>query len=376
MKILIIGNFAVNYRGQLLIKYLSEKNYNYRHLDRTKYIIKPKKTLVNKALIKLINYIFQLIYFFYEILNILRSDIIYILPMNNDNLFRLKLVKMLNKKLITDYYVSLYDTYVNDRQTVIPNSKKALKLSKLDHEAIINSKIVIFLNKIEKEYYLDLLRLGTRDNYVIIPLSIPERCKADLPFLYGKTTIPNICWWGTFLQLHGLENIIDAAAILKQQNYMARFYIFGVSNDKTNEYYKMIVSKGLKDYVVIRIDLNFSNGLIEFLRDHCDLALGQFGTNMKASNVLVNKIIDAASIQIPIITRSNPAVCEFFDEDSIYMCPPDPREIAKTIKRALKPENKERLSSIVLAAHKIYDKHFSPKCFFKNLDILFNMLTC
>ena len=369
IKILIIGNFAVNYRPNLLIQYLADNSIEYKHIDKTKYAIRSiKYNMIFKVWKKLYNRFIQSIYFVFELLLITQYDVVYILPMNNDKIIRLKWIQLLNKKLIIDYYVSLYNTYVNDRKTVQHGSRKAKRLYKLDKYAFKYSTHIIFLNENEKKYYSDLSGMSCK-NALIIPLCVSERHIAKLPYLTTSNNIPNICWWGTFLQLHGLDNIIEAAYILNSQHFRAKFYLFGVKNGKEIEYIQLINNKGLDEYVTLRTDLDFSNGLIEFLIDSCDLALGQFGTNRKAANVLVNKIVDAASMQIPVLTSNNPAVYEFFDDDSILTCSPDALDIANSIKRAF--SNNTELIRKAKASNLIYKNNFCPKNFYQRLDNLF-----
>jgi len=368
MKIVVFGNFAVKYRGSFLIKYLEEKKVSFRHYDTKKFLKKAGKSFFYKIYRKLYNYFVQIFTFLTELSLILWADVVYILPMNNDSILRLRLIKLFNKKLVVDFYVSEYDTYVNDRKTVAAGSKKAKKLKNLDALAMRLGDKVLFLNRKEKAYYTKIVGIEKTINDSIVPLAIPERPFAQLPWVHQKTKKPTICWWGSFLNLHGLETMIDGVELLYKKGFHASFHFFGIPNQKEAHYRGLIKEKGLSNYISLRTDLNFENGLIDFLTQNCDLALGQFGTNTKASNVLVNKIVDAAAMQLPVLTRSNPAVKEFFDETSIYLTEPTPEKFASKLESIFVTEGHHKLIEIAHNAYVMYKKHFTPRQYQKAID--------
>lgn len=372
MKVLICGNLAVSYRGSFLIRYLESEQINFRHYDKRKSLKKAGNSFCYKVYRKLYNYFVQIFAFFRELSLIFWADIVYILPMNNDSVLRLRLIKLFNKKLVVDFYVSEYDTYVNDRETFAAGSRKAKRLKKLDALAMRLGDKVLFLNRNEKAYYTKVVGIEQTINSSIVPLVIPERPFAVLPWFHKNTEKPTICWWGSFLNLHGLQTMIDGIKILCNKSFQASFYFFGISNQKEAHYRDLIEEKGLSDYIVLRTDLNFENGLIEFLVEQCDLALGSFGENSKAYNVLVNKIIDSCSMQIPVVTMANDAVKEFFNQKSIYMCGNKPDEIAKTIEDII--TNKGKMKRVATEGKAVYLRHFSVDAFSERMNNLFNSI--
>ena len=368
MKILLIGNFAVKYRGSFISEYLVGKQIAFYHIDKKRHLKKAGKGLHYKIYRRLYNYFVQLITFLRELYLILWADNVYILPMNNDSVLRLRLIKLFNKKLVVDFYVSEYDTYVNDRKTVAAGSKKAEKLKKLDALAMrLGDKVLFFIFN-EKAYYTRVVGIENTINDSIVPLAIPERPFAVLPWYHQKTGRPTICWWGSFLNLHGLETMIDGIELLYKKGFQASFHFFGVPNHREAYYRSLIEKKGLSDYITLRTDLNFENGLIEFLTRNCDLALGQFGTNAKASNVLVNKIVDATAMQLPVLTRPNPAVKEFFDETSLYFAEPTPESFASKIETIFSKSNREKAKEVAQKGRIVYNNNFTPERFQQTLE--------
>ena len=374
MKILVIGNIAVNYRSEYLLNFLIKNNYKFQWIDKDYFLMPAQNTLLLKILRRIANPILKFIYFFIECLYIIKSDCIYILPMNHDSITRYYFAKLLRKKVITDFYVSLYDTYINDRKKYSKKSLTAYKLKYLDRQAFYKSDKVIFLNRSEYEYYSEIIDCNLENNgkKIIIPLFVPQYNKAKLPYLNNIREIPTICWWGTFLNLHGLDNIIKAFCILLQRNFKANFYLFGIDNDQSKKYIKILEEKELTKKIFLRTDLTFANGLIEFLIENCDLALGNFGENEKARNVLINKILDACSMYIPVLTMQNNAVVEFFNDNSIFISNNNPEEIANKIETVLL--NKERCKVVALNGNNIYRSVFTQEKYFQKLHNLFSSL--
>lgn len=374
MKILVIGNLAVNYRSDTFISYLIERNIRFQWLDENYCLItKNKYNIYFKIFRKVSNKILYMTYHLLEFFFILRSDVIFILPMNHKSIIRILIIKLFKKKLIVDFYVSLYDSFILDRMFYSKNSFKAYKYKLADKFAILFSDKIIFLNKNEKKYYLNLININLKKSKEqIIPLYIPSRPKGELPFFNKNSKMPVICWWGSFLNLHGVDKIIDSIGILHNENFLAKFYLFGMNNPKYYFYENLINKKKLNNYIILRNDLTFKNGLIDFLINNCDLALGNFGDNSKAQNVLLNKILDAIAMEIPVLTMKNNAVFEFFDENSIFTCENNPNAIAKNIIKIFK--DPEKVKNVTQNAKKIYNNNFTKEKFYKNLNGLLNSL--
>lgn len=296
-------------------------------------------------------------------LNILASDYIYLPPMSVQPDDRLSLIqyefaRFLNKKIINEFYISLYDTFVNDRKIVSPESKRAKKLKVLDHN-LHKCYRTIYLNKTEAQRYRALNNLSLEANCEIIPLSIKERTKAKLKYYSGDAGTFNMVWWGTYIPLHGLEKLIQSIARIRAFEPNIHLWILGNSTKLGEQYIRLAKSLNLSDVITIRNDLSFNNGLLEpFLIENCDLAFGSFGDSEKAKNVILNKSIEAIAMKIPVLCQENNAFKEYFNDNTIFYCANDIQSMSNTIIQIMKC-NKNTIIERVNNAYEIYLRDFS-----------------
>ena len=339
-------------------------NYNSFH-----YSAKKRNFLLRKF--SSLIWIIQSIYLIWS------ADYIYCPPMvigNNPTSRRLmKICSKLKKKVIFDFYISLYDTFVLDRKSVEPNSKEASVLSYLDewgHTRFIS----IYLNRCEAKRYRSLNNLELFHNIRIIPLSISQRPFALLKY-YRKRVDErrfNMIWWGTYIPLHGIEHIIDAVKIIKEKQTNIHLYILGNNPDLSIKYKEEVArNEGLSEYITISDEMTFSNGkLLPFLIENCDLAFGAFGDSEKARSVILNKSIEAVAMKIPVLTQYSEAFEEYFNpENTIFYCNNTAEDIADKI-LYIKSLNYNSVEKRIDSAFKVYENYFSidaSKRFFNQL---------
>jgi glycosyltransferase involved in cell wall biosynthesis len=364
-RIYLIGNAFGSYRARALIEFLgSSPKFAYYYAD-PRYLSPNKPTLFRRVLLKGSRIIDR----FYSLSKLQIADLLYVLPMSNLNGLERLFVKILSKTVITEFYISQYDTYINDRKTVKPATWKAKKLLSIDQRLIDISTELIFLNNAEKVYYLDIARRGNTEKEIhIIPIATMSKKKAALPYTNNENSVLTLCWWGTFIPLHGLEKIIGAAEILKTKNVSFKMYLFGSSEELSQPYKSLVEEKQLSDYVFIDNNKHFSDHSLEdFLASHCDIAFGNFGDSVKARTVLVNKIVEAASMGIPVISQETAGLTEYFEDNkSIVFAKPTPEGIAEKIMEVMK--KKTLLLNIAKQSHEVYRNNFSKDSYIRQIS--------
>ena len=362
----LVGKVCGSYRAQNLVKLLLDNKYNI-YLDSGIDIYSKiiGKTFLIKVLIKIISLLEILFKMPIRIYMIIMSDIVFVLPMNNSSQLELKISKLLKKKIVVDYYISFYDTSVLDRKTVKEGTLKSKRLKKYDKNMIECASKVLFLNKKEGSRYSKLADLELKDfNYEIVPLCIDEKKAVKLPYFNKKNDYITICWWGTYIPLHGIEKIITAGKILKNKNINFKIYLFGNSDVKSEIYKKQIEELELKNEIIIINTYTFSNGKLgEFLKENCDVVLGNFGDSKKAKSVLVNKLVDGIALKAPVLNGESVAPNEFFDyKNDIWKAKNTPEDIAEKIIEISNLETIEIFRRIE-NSYKIYQEFFSEKAF-------------
>ena len=321
-KILVYGNVFRDYRSQVLIELLLDSGYHVSLICPDFYLT-PGRSIWN------------FLYLLELAIKARSADAIYLSPMNTRFIkSALWAAKTFRKKLIVEMYISIYDTFVGDRKPlkgkqIEAGSRLAKSMRSKDVLALTQSDFIIHTAQHELSYWEKLLEIEIdRQKVAIAPnFNVSDLVHSDS----GDDTL-RICWWGTFIPLHGLDNILLAMQMLQQQGVRFTCSLFGVDNDSFATYSQKIEQAQLQDCVYLRKDLRFSDrSLPEYLVQHCDLALGIFGNTAKAENTVPNKLIEALSMAIPTLTRSSPALNEFFADDDLWTCQPNPEAIAESI---------------------------------------------
>jgi glycosyltransferase involved in cell wall biosynthesis len=326
-KVLLYGNVFRDYRSRILIKLLLDSKYHISLVCPDFYI---KERMGQSYSIEKVFIVFYLAEFF---IKAAFADIIYLPPMNTRFIkSAIWASKLFNKKLVVEMYVSLYDTFVKDRKLIEDGSRKAKVLIEKDRLALTKSDYVIHTTNHELSYWERIVGTSINSDKT----SIAPNCNVSALVLrrsFMQDSILRICWWGTFIPLHGLDNILQAMKILKEQEVQFTCNLFGVNNSFFSSYAEKIQLAELNHHVFLRKDLTFSNSsLPRHLVDNCDLALGIFGNTDKARSSVPNKLIEALSMGIPTLTMNSPALSEFFNpETDLWVCEPSPEAIAESI---------------------------------------------
>jgi glycosyltransferase involved in cell wall biosynthesis len=282
--IYIIGDIKGEYRTQNLIKYLIDTQYNVYYNGLKKYQKENESHLFFKVK-QYTSFIFSFMTsFLYRFYLIYISDVVILSALNSSKIIEVLLAKLFGKYVVVDFYVSDYDSKVFDRKMYKESSVFA-KLIYLKEKFILKSaNKAIFLTHTESKRYQSLLKLELDTSRIsIIPVCVSKRHEARLKYYNIKKEKISICWWGTYIPLHGIEVIIDAANILAKSKLNFEIILFGNSREKSKEYLEMIEAKGLTNYVKIINEYTFNNGKLEkYLVDNCDMSLGNFGQSEKS----------------------------------------------------------------------------------------------
>lgn len=362
MKAYLSGSIGGSYRAQNIIKVLGDCGIPYSYNPSAYSRIETD----NRYFRKFLNILIMGISLPFRFSKILFATHVIVLPMNSNLVSMLEVfwALLFKKTVIVDYYIGDYDTKVNDRKSVSKGSVRARWALFKDRFFLNYSTSIIFLNNAESEYYQSVAGISLNASKVkIVPLCIDYKKElfktADSPLSNNRRF--NVCWWGTYIPLHGLENLIRALSKVEFDD--VKLYIFGNSDQKSEPYKKMVDDFGLSNKVFIMNDYSFANGkLAPFLEKNCDLSIGNFGSSKKAKTVLVNKLVDSLSLGLPCLTMETKAIQELLPEnEGVILTKPTPEAIAEKIEFLFK--NREQLKIIGESGKRRYFDRFSPDAF-------------
>lgn len=355
-KIYVLGDVRGPYRIQNVIKFLADRPQKYGFcFDNRTCHNRPFKYI--KAL-------------FAEPLKVLGSNIIYVCILNVDFeiLYALIWAKLLRKKILVDYYTSIYEKVVIDEKWFKPNSILGLLAQRLDKFYYYIGTKVIFLNEKERNHYCELPNLNRKKSKeLILPFCIEETFKIKKKIEDRECF--NICWWGSYLPLHGLEHIIEAAKELNVNKLPIHWYFFGNDSKKGEPYMQLVEKYNISDICHFENSFTMKNGkLQEFLSENCNLALGNFGDSSKAKFLMNNKVLDACAMKCLVLTGNAEVYSLYFNgKTDVFLCDNNPKNMARKIKEIYFTDAKE-LKKRVNNAYDIYKDNFSEGLFYKRFE--------
>lgn len=291
-------------------------------------------------------------------------DVIIAAEMNHRLMPMIWLFSRLKKTpLVFDPFVSQYDSTVFDRKTVRPRSLRALYYYYIDKISMQLADILLADTNEHKKYFIEKFNITKK--IFVIPISANEQVFRPVdsqPSAERKTSKTiKICFWGNFIPLQGIQYLMAAAEILKNEKSI-QFYLagdgqaFSQMNDLRNE---LSLSN-------VHLLGNVEQEKLPDLIGPSDICLGIFGDTPKTKRVIPNKVYEAMAMGKPIITGDTSAIRELPDVDKcLYLVPvANGQAIANAImKLAVDEELRETLgrNSLLLFRNHLTNRHIGEK---------------
>lgn len=125
-------------------------------------------------------------------------------------------IKFRHNTVIIDFFISIYDTFVNDRQKFHPRTFFSFILHRWDEFTLRKANFVICDTKADMQYFqkefhannipMEVLYLKA-DNSIFYPISVPPSAQTDKLF--------KVLYFGSILPLQGIDIILSAFEQLK-----------------------------------------------------------------------------------------------------------------------------------------------------------------
>jgi glycosyltransferase involved in cell wall biosynthesis len=232
------------------------------------------------------------------------------------------LARLLNlcsgRRLVLVSFISLYDTLVLDRGQVGASSWKARVLYWIDCLAFGCADQVLVDTREVALYFSRLFAVPQERFQRSFVGNVFEEYEPG-PVPATRSNSFRVLFFGTYVPLHGVEHILEAAEIL-QGDRQVEFTLVG-NGQLYAQMRRQAAAVGL-DRVGF-VDQWVSTGeLAEYMR-RADACLGIFGTTAKAGRVIPYKVFGALALRRPVITRDSPAIRELLtDGESALLCAP------------------------------------------------------
>ena len=292
------------------------------------------------------------------------ADLIFIpYPAYIDFLF-LVLLRRCDKPVLVDSFICLYDTIVFDRKMISESTLTARAIHLLEKRTLTSAQGVLIDTDVQRECLITRYHLPEEQVHVL-PVGLDEQVWTSLPqqFMGDKFVV---LFWGTFIPLHGIDTLIDAAILLDSTESDIEFRIIG-DGQVAKEIAQKLNSIEVKNLHWRRGILETAELRKEIVRAHC--VLGIFGQSAKAGNVIPYKVHQALASNRMLITRAGAAAsADLSGERGIILVPPaDSNALAHAILEA----RGRLIESPELHNREVYDHLYSNTVLRKKLcDVL------
>lgn len=264
-------------------------------------------------------------------------------------------------RLVADVFLSSYNTLVEDRGTLHRGGLAARLVHRIEGLLLGLSDI----NLIDTPEHAELVNALYPHLAPLrsVPLAIDEERFRYAPPAESNTVV----FWGTYIPLHGVQTILEAAALLQDAEPDLRFRLIG----RGQEYPR---ARELAASLNLR-NVDFEEGILpmEQIIDRsraCFAALGVFGATRKAAQVLPYKAVHALALGLPLISADTPASRRYLENGihALLVPPGDAAALASAIQRLFK--DRSLATSLSQAGRRIFESHFSREHMRQTVDAM------
>ena len=259
------------------------------------------------------------------------------------------------RRLALVAFISLYDTAVLDRAQIEADSWKGRLLKRLDRTSFAAADVVLVDTHAHREHFATLFGIP-RDKFEVSLVGEDDdqfRPRADTA---SPRSAFEALFFGTYVPLHGIEVILDAAELLLPE---AGIRITVIGNGQLfPQIREDAAARELMNIVFVDHWVTTTE-LVEYIgRAH--VCLGIFGRTDKAARVIPYKVFDALAMRKPVVTRDSPAVRELLVHgESALLCEPEGGSLARSLLRLR--DDPDLASTLADNGYACYRQHGCPE---------------
>lgn len=202
------------------------------------------------------------------------------------------------RKIVFDFFVSLFNSDIEDRQKSSRTSFRACYLWMLDYLSLILSPVILIDTKTHRDFIASKFSIRS-SKFRVLPVGSDEAVVyPKKPEVKNEKFI--VHFHGTNTPLQGFSVIQKTAKLLEHDERLV-FHVYGFSGQNT---------KNLLFFP------RFPYTEMSSILAKADIVLGIFGSTTKAEKVVPNKVFEGLAAQKAVITKETPAIHELFPEEA------------------------------------------------------------
>lgn len=287
---------------------------------------------------------------------IARSDVIYVgYPGHFDVIPAWIVAKLFNKKLVFNPLLIFY-TGFTEEQSILSKSSILAKVVKYGEGLVYRMCDLVIADTPYQQEFMEKIFNVARHKVKTVALGADDIFYPYTPYI-NLTKKINVTYYGLYVPIHGIENIVEAARILKDDKDI-HFDMIGNRGqvfDATLSKVKKLRLKNISFYYDIPLEEHIP------IAQKADLFFGFLAKHPSIDRVIPNKVYQGLSLNKVVLTAEAPVIKSVFThKENIYMVKPaDPKSLVNAI---LELKNNPKLrQQIAIKGHDLFSKNFSPK---------------
>jgi glycosyltransferase involved in cell wall biosynthesis len=262
--------------------------------------------------------------------------------------------------IIFDPLISSWDKKINEQLKYKKTSKESLSLKKNESELFNKPNLLVADTVAHKRFFMKEFNIPEKKIFVI---NVGAEEKIFFPNKKIIASDRQILFYGSFLELHGVNVIIDAAKILKDESI--KWTLIGD--------FQKIKLEGLPSNISFESTMNI-NKIVERIHK-ATVLLGIFSGSDKANNVIPNKVYQSLACGKTIITRYAEAYPQFFFKKNMgifFVKPNDAKALAEEVLKVI--NDKKLIEKTNELARSTFNTFYSEEKIKKQVHALFKRL--
>lgn len=262
--------------------------------------------------------------------------------------------KIFNKLIVFDAFVSLFDTYIFDREIAPPESLKAKFYWWVDKIACTLADITTIDTYAHIKYFIKTFKLN-RDKFSRIPVGGDNTLFKPRTRHTSRSKVI-IEFHGMFTKIHGAEIFVRAAKELENHPQL-EFWLIGSSQNYRLpiDLYKKLKPKNMKYWPRMQI-----KRLAKTVAQ-ADISVGHLGPTQKAKMVLTNKMYHALASKVALIAGDCSASNEILTngENCLFVKLYDKKDLKRSI--LILAKSKRLRQKLAENGYQLHQQQFTNK---------------